>query len=58
MILHLNLKLANLRGKIVILIKFRDLREILRIKKVRNKTIGNYKIVIKFYRGWGQICNL
>ena len=58
MILHLNLKLANLRGKIVILIKFRDLRVILRVKRKENEINGNYKIVIKFYRSWGQICNL
>ena len=48
----------DIGGKTVILIKFRDLRVILRVKKVRNETNGNYKIVSEFYRSWGQICNL
>ena len=48
----------DIGGKTVILIKFRDLRAILRVKKVRSEIIGNYKIVIEFYKSRGQICNL
>ena len=48
----------DIRGKVVILIKSRDLRVILRVKKVRNETNGNYKIVSEFYESWGQMCNL
>ena len=48
----------DIRGKVVILIKCRDLMIILRVKRKENEINGNYKIVIKFYRSWGQICNL
>ena len=45
----------DIGGKTVILIKFRDLRVILRVKKVRNETNGNYKILIKFYESWAKL---
>ena len=54
----MNWKLKDFRGKIVILIKLRGLRVILRVKKVRNEISGNYKVVIKFYKSWGQIRNI
>ena len=47
----------DIRANIVILTKSRDLRVILRVKKVRNEISGNYKVVIKFYKSWGQIRN-